>query len=270
MKLGKYAVLALSFFIANFCYAGTSQCPSHYYDGQLPEMRSSKMQNKAREVCFIAYGLMHSGVTRTPLWSAEYVTQENLLAGSDLKRINSFHPEYALPEDERAEMKDYARTGYDRGHMSPSKDMPTREAQQESFSLANMVPQDPTNNRVLWEGIESAVRTLAKRRGGLYVISGPLFSKTRRPYILNDRVTAPAQLFKIVFDPKKEQGAAYLVDNVNTMQYQTISIAELESLAEIEFFPGMSNQTKNKVMRLPKPTPHRRKSAINDITELFN
>ena len=47
--------------------------------------------------------------------------------------------------------------------MSPNGDMGTPEAQQQSFSLANMIPQAPKLNRVLWEGIESAVRNWAIR-----------------------------------------------------------------------------------------------------------
>ena len=42
--------------------------------------------------------------------------------------------------------------------MSPSGDMATPQARYQSFSLANMIPQQPCNNEVVWEGIESAVR----------------------------------------------------------------------------------------------------------------
>ena len=72
----------------------------------------------------------------------------------------------------RAELKDYAKSGYDRGHMTPSADMPTPSSQEESFSLANMVPQDHYNNTGIWSNIESATRYLAKKKGSLYIITG--------------------------------------------------------------------------------------------------
>ncbi|WP_407927568.1 DNA/RNA non-specific endonuclease [Belnapia mucosa] len=57
------------------------------------------------------------------------------------------------------------RSGFDRGHMAPSGDMAPLEGQAESFSLANLVPQNPGSNRCLWEGTESAVRELALQEG---------------------------------------------------------------------------------------------------------
>ena len=49
------------------------------------------------------------------------------------------------------------------------------QAQEQTFSLANMVPQTPELNCGVWEGIERAVRRLAARRGELYVITDPAF-----------------------------------------------------------------------------------------------
>ena len=80
-----------------------------------------------------------------------------------------------MPENDRAELADYERSGYDRGHMAPNADFATRKRQAESFSLANMVPQVHENNAGVWAGIEGAARQLAKREGELYVISGPAF-----------------------------------------------------------------------------------------------
>ena len=39
--------------------------------------------------------------------------------------------------------------------------MPDSKAQQECFSLANMIPQVPENNRGVWENIEKSVRNMA-------------------------------------------------------------------------------------------------------------
>ena len=49
--------------------------------------------------------------------------------------------------------------------MTPSGNMPDPVAQQQSFSLATIVPQTAKLNRGVWEWIESAVRTLVKRQG---------------------------------------------------------------------------------------------------------
>ena len=45
--------------------------------------------------------------------------------------------------------------------MAPAADMPTHKAQHESFSLANVVPQNRHNNQVLWSAIEGAARNEA-------------------------------------------------------------------------------------------------------------
>jgi endonuclease G len=235
--------------------AGTTGCPSHYVNGMAPDIRSAQLAVKTQELCFDSFGVLHSGISRTSLWSAEHLTRANLAQAKGLKRENSFHPEEQLPADERAALRDYARSGYDRGHMSPSADMPTAHAQWQSFSLGNMVPQNSDNNRNLWEGIESAVRTLAKRTGELYVITGPLFigDSLQR---LNGRVLVPTHLYKVVFDPHQGMGAAYLVKNEPGMAWQAVSISYVEELAGITFFPGFSNEAKQRMLELPEPTPH--------------
>jgi endonuclease G len=155
--------------------ASAGGCPAHYVDGRLPEIRNPKLASATRELCYGVFGVVHSGVTRTPLWSAEHLQAENLASAQDLPRKSAFHAEAKLPPSQRAELSDYARSGFDRGHMAPSADMPDRDAQRESFTLANMVPQDAENNRHVWAGIEGAVRKMAKQEGALYVITGPAF-----------------------------------------------------------------------------------------------
>ena len=79
--------------------------------------------------------------------------------------------------------------------------------------LVNMIPQEPNNNRHLWEGIESGTRNFAVSNGSVYVVTGPLFSGKKISF-LNDRVAVPTQIFKLLYDPIHKSGGVFLVDNI--------------------------------------------------------
>jgi endonuclease G, mitochondrial len=127
-----------------------------------------------RDLIQLAYRFLVFQKDGAPLWSSEHLTRERVEEAHTQRRVNEFHPDPNLPPDERAELSDYARSGFNRRHMAPSGDMPDPRSQEESFSLANMVPQNPDSNRHLWERIETAVRDLARRDGELYVVTGPI------------------------------------------------------------------------------------------------
>ncbi|WP_162825894.1 DNA/RNA non-specific endonuclease, partial [Escherichia coli] len=76
-----------------------------------------KLAAQTRELCNPGYAVLHSGITRTPLWSAEHLTQPRIRASINLSREDSFRSDDRLPMAERAELDDYARSGWDRGHM---------------------------------------------------------------------------------------------------------------------------------------------------------
>ena len=66
----------------------------------------------------------------------------------------------------------------------------------------------------------------------------------------------PTQLFKAVYDPKRNQAAAYLVDNVDNAVPRVISIAELTTVSGIDVFPAVSKEVKAVAMSLPEPKSH--------------
>lgn len=231
------------------CLATAGECPNHYVDGRLPEIRNSKMSTATTELCYSVFGVMHSGVTRTPLWSAEHLTADNIAAAKNLSRENSFHPESRLPARARAELSDYARSGYDRGHMAPNGDMPDRSSQHESFTLANMVPQDAEVNRHIWAGIEGVVRKMAQKEGDLYVITGPAFIGANLQKVGN--VLVPTHLYKLVYSPRQRAGAAFFIANRADAQYETLSIAQLEDKVGINLLPSLTPAQKTAVLRLP-------------------
>ena len=235
--------------------ASRSECPQFFVQGTPPQILNPKLATHVRLLCFSSFAVGYSPVSRTPLWSAEHLSRESLNQARGLKRVNAFHEEERLPVEERAYLSDYARSGFDRGHMSPSADQPSEQAQQESFSLANMVPQNPNNNRHLWEGIESATRTWARTAGDLYVITGPLFIGSSVEQ-LHGRVMVPTHLFKIIYDPARGTASAYLVLNQETEEYSVVSLEDLSKIAGINFIPILSASEQMNKIELPKPTPH--------------
>ncbi len=259
-RLGRTSAAVLLAFLLFSAFAAASRaapsaCPEHYPGGVAPDLVRPQLAAETRELCFRQFAVVHSGVSRTPLSAAEHLTRERVRAARELRRENAFHEEERLPPDQRARLADYARSGFDRGHMAPSGDMSTPEAQAESFSLANMVPQDPGSNRCLWEGVESAVRELAVREGEVWVLTGPLFQgeSLRR---LNGRVLVPTGLYKAVYLPSRREAAVYVAPNAAGMEWRAVSLAELRDLAGIDAFPYVAAEARTRAMRLPEPRPH--------------
>ena len=264
MKIRSLVIALILALLASCALAAPTACPQHYWGGQAPNFLNEKISQKTQEVCYSEYGLIHSGITRTPLISAEHLTRAELIKEHP-PRLDAFHPDPHLKPADRAELEDYVHTGYDRGHMAPSGDMPDEKSQHESFSLANMVPQNPRNNQILWKAIEAATRDLAISSGELYVITGPIFygAELKR---LNNRVLVPTHLFKAIYNPKQNQAAAYLVENTKGMRYAVIPIAELERLTGIAVFPALPDELKQSAGALPKPKIRGKRAVIEDKT----
>lgn len=237
-------------------YAST--CSEPFVGGKAPSITNPKMTAKYRELCNQAYAVGHSGITRTPLWAAEHLTRDRLLDAKGLKRSNSFRTDSRLPYNERAELSDYARSGYDRGHMAPSADFGDPSSQDESFLLSNMISQDHNNNTGIHEGIESTVRKEVKKRGELYVITGPLFQGTKLES-LKGRVIIPTGIFKCLYDPSRKEAGCYLEQNNPGPDYSTATVAEIEKQAGINLFPALSADIKSRLMQLPVAKPRGRK-----------
>lgn len=226
-------------------------CEAHFYEKAPPVVQSPVLREKAKGLCYESFALAHSGLFRTPLWVAERLTRESLRAARAVDRDDAFHPDPRLGAAERAELGDYARSGYDRGHLAPAADMPTVSAQRESFSLANMVPQHPDSNQRVWASIESAVRGLATRHGEVYVVSGPVYSSPQARLV--GRVAVPDSLYKAVYLPG--QGAAvYVVDNAPQSSVRTYTVAQVESALHIDLFPGLPDEVKQRKLLLPALT----------------
>jgi len=95
-----------------------------------------------------------------------------------IKKRPKFYPEPSLRASYRAEYSDYTHSGYDRGHLANDADFdysPT--ALNQTYSLANIVPQAPTVNRHMWTKAEKYERLMAIKLDTVEVLNIVTFSK---------------------------------------------------------------------------------------------
>jgi len=185
------------------------QCPQHF-PGFVPAVAWPGQQ---RALCFDGFAVLHSGQSKTPVYVVERLDRASVEAAKGVKRVDRFYPEARLPAADRAQLADYAGSGYDRGHMAPAGDMATESAKAQSFSLANMVPQAPELNQRDWNQIEQATRKYAARAGGdVFVFTGPSF--TQRPSTIGPgQVWVPGHTWKVVYSRGERRVWAYWMEN---------------------------------------------------------
>lgn len=230
----------------------TTSCASQFYNHAPPYLLKESLNKNTSPICFYGFNVMYSGVSKTPFWSAEYLTPERL--SQKIKRQDNFHEEDRINPAQRATLKDYKASGYDRGHMSPNGDMPDELSQYDSFSLTNMVPQAPKNNQETWRMLEEATRGMVtKQKQGVYVVTGPVFIGQKIQTIGNG-VFVPSAIFKAVYYPKTGVIGAYYAPNNNSLQLSVVSVCQIEALTGINLFPALSHDTKRKIYDLPEST----------------
>ena len=245
--------LAFAILAAPAALAQPAACPQFFPGGEPPALVNPRLAQRATLLCNDAYAALASGMTRGPIWSAERLTKAGLAGARRIPRQGQFHADDRLPRADQAQLADFTRSGYDRGHMVPAGDAPTPQAQAQTFSLANIVPQTAELNRGTWEGIESAVRHLAARQGELYVVTGPVFQGQQVRSIGPNNVLVPSSTWKAVYDPRAGGAGAYLCSNVAAPSCEVVSVAALARITGVDPFPAVSDAVKQAVMTLPQP-----------------
>jgi endonuclease G len=176
---------------------GFSQCAGFFPQGKPPQMGDNA--TRRRELCFGQFAVLHDGRTKTPVFVAERLNRATLIKAKPQTRTDRFYSEARLPLAERATLDDYQGSGWARGHMAPAADMASPEAMAQSFSLANMVPQNHTQNAGPWARIEQDTRQYVLRaKGDVFVFTGPVFSA--KPKKIGNGVAVPSHIFKLVHD----------------------------------------------------------------------
>ena len=121
-------------------------------------------------------------------------------------RCDCFAADNSLPTGfYKAPSTSYSLTGFDRGHLCPSEDRDSTNADNAAtFLMTNMIPQSPNLNRVTWVALENYCRTLINAGNELYIISGGYGSGGSgsnggvTSTIASGSITVPARCWKVI------------------------------------------------------------------------
>lgn len=137
-----------------------------------------------------------------PNWVSWQVTADDL---GNAPRKQVFDSDLALPVTFKVvNTRDYAGSGFDRGHMCPHSDRAANQDMSYStFVMTNIIPQAPNVNQKAWAQLESYSRELARKGDHLYVVSGPLGEggtgkRGFKESLAGGKIVVPAECWKIV------------------------------------------------------------------------
>ena len=195
--------------------------------------------------------------TRNPHWVAEHITRESLRMSNGDRKHSYFEEDHTIPEAFRAKLKDYARSGYDRGHQVPAADAKwSQSAMNATFALSNMCPQVGDGfNRDYWAHFEDFCRRLTGNYPSVRIVTGPLYlprreadGKWRVSYEVigsPPNVAVPTHFFKVVFAEDGHPGGnvslgAFVlpnthIDNDRPLKDFEVPIEIIERASGLEF-----------------------------------
>lgn len=159
--------------------------------------------------------------TRNPYWVVEHITPESLAKQEGNRQGSIFREDEQIPDIFRARLKDYFRSGFDRGHQVPAADSKfSQKAMDDTFYLTNMCPQVGKGfNRDYWAHFEFFCRDLTKQYNSVRVMTGPLYLPKQDPKDGKYKVTyemignppniaVPTHFFKLIVAESPKNGKA--------------------------------------------------------------
>jgi endonuclease G len=187
---------------------------------------------------YAGFSLLYDEAHEQARWVAYELTQAE--TNSEEERSNHFIPDPAISTNTASD-EDYARSGYDRGHLAPAGDMGwSKASMQESFYYSNMSPQVPAFNRGIWKKLESCVRNWASEHESIYVVTGPILTDGLTT-IGPNKVSVPAYYYKVIVDINKPEmhGIGFIMANEaskSPLSDFAVTIDSVEKVTGLDFF----------------------------------
>ena len=193
----------------------------------------------------------YSPSLRHPVWVAYKAARAR--APFIPPRPSGFKPDPAAANS--PQHKDYAKTGYDRGHMAPNLAIAARygkEAQEQTFLTSNICPQRAGLNQGPWRDLEFRIAELwPDCYGEVWVIAGAVTAPDGRR--LPSGVGIPTAFYQIVVAQEKTKLralAVYMPQNLRRRAFaraSLVSIDEIEKLSGLDFLAALPDEVERAI-----------------------
>lgn len=130
--------------------------------------------------------------------------------------------------------KDYASSGYDKGHLAPAKDFSTDCKHLEiTFRFYNCLPQTPNLNRGNWKKIETDLRKQSAT-DSLLIICGGIFEDPKKK--MGSGIAIPTKCWKLVqnLKTKKIEHVWLFVNDNADSPAKEITLKDLEATLKLK------------------------------------
>ena len=210
------------------------ECKQH-----LPFTEPSIRRADTTKICREGYALEHDNKAKIPIWVAYTLSPKRAVGCA--ARTSDWDAEPSIKPGSRAEPKDYAKSGYDIGHMANNGDMRwSLQVEEESNVLSNAAPQLPSLNRGPWKQLEDQTRAWAiGRNTDILVYVGPIYDTQAPLTIGTNHVTVPDAFYKVLVDQKAKEVLAFIYPAGVTQGAPgafRVSLAEVQRKTRINFY----------------------------------
>lgn len=215
-----------------------AECDAMFINNERPELDDSGV-----EICFDEFAVLYSSEYKAPIYAVQVLTPLQIAGAESINRDDAFHSEPKANNEVKP--SDYRHSGYDKGHLAPAGDMSNTTAQYQSFSMANMVPQTPQNNRDVWRHIETNVRNIAeslKQGEKLYVVTGAVFSNDKM-----NGIRIPQYLYKAIYSPSSGSVGVFVAMNDASKACSVMSLEAFTEMSGIVPFPDIPSGMLQKI-----------------------
>jgi endonuclease G len=231
-------------------------CSSNYPGDIPPQVTTPNLAGDVKELCYHGFAVTFSGKAPGPLSSSHFLTRQRMSAaeqmdtGTGSQTGTTVHTEMRLPPGQRAQLSDFARSGYTAQQLSSAVNMSDIDSRADSATMANAVPVTAALSQGPWSAVQRSVRNLMAQIDVLYIATGAIYGSGGSATKAGN-VAVPSAIFKALYSPEQSWAGAYVCDNNAHPTCRIVTLAALQSAAGIDVFPAVRDAIKQAEPPLP-------------------
>jgi len=179
--------------------------------------------------------------------AVSYTLSGDLVNALNIDKRPSFKSEKEVPRVYRAYNSDYRKTGYDKGHLACDAAFDwSQESLNETYSLANSIPQARRVNRYTWSKAERYARFVAVQLGEVNVINVVKYLEHPKR-IGKHKVAVPEGFYKVLYNEEKNYERCLYYKNDNNVDTKSDHLKDhIVSCSDVSFIvkPTRSNRSR--------------------------